>query len=108
MVWLREGRQYGRGGGKRSKLRRTFSGDLHVAAEPHAAQPLSVPALQNLPRGQAAGSRRSGTASAENEEEGFHPRRSEALRRAAESADSHGRQRESVRRDPGQEVLRPR
>lgn len=104
----RDRTQHGWSGGKRGNFWRNFSGDFHLPVKSDPAQPLLVSTVQNIPRRQAARFRRSGATAAQTEKEGFYPPRVEALRWTAGPQDPHGCQRESLRRDPGKEVLRTR
>lgn len=90
----------------RNHFRRNLTGDFHVPFEPDPARFVSLPAVQNLPRRQAAGRGPGRAAAAQTEEARLHHGRVEALRWAAQSQNPHGCQWQSLRRDQGEQVLR--
>lgn len=100
----------GRRGGGGGRERRAAAGDCGLPAQPEPAGPLPLPALPD-PAGRAArGSRGRGgpAAAAQDEAPRLHAGAAAAFQRRERPAHPHGRQRQSLRRDPRQEVLRAR
>lgn len=107
----RHGPRGGGGGGRRGgRERRAAAGDRGLSAQPQPAGPLPLPALPD-PAGRAALDARGRfgpAAAAQDEAPRLHPGAAAAFRRRQRPAHPHGRQRQSLRRDPRQEVLRAR
>lgn len=97
-------RRGGRPGGRRAAQR-----DLHVAAQPAAAGPLHLPALQDRARGPAGlrrRRRRRAPSAAPPEAARLHPGRAPAVRWGPGPPHPHGHQRQGVRRHQRPQVLR--